>query len=95
MSLLVTASVLVSPHLFLYDAAVLILPGLWLGAWIQRETARAGVAGQRFWRALPFLCMTLLVPTALFIKIQVSVLLLLWQHFEVTRVVRTPATSSS
>ena len=41
MGLLVTASVLVSPHLFLYDAAVLILPGLWLAAWCQRDESAA------------------------------------------------------
>jgi hypothetical protein len=90
MGLLVTASVLVSPHLFLYDAAVLILPGLWFAAWFQRDASAAAVAGQRFWTLLPIVCVTLLVPTALFIKVQFSVFLLLWTHLLVAKTVRAP-----
>jgi hypothetical protein len=94
MGLLVTASVLASPHLFLYDAAVLILPGLWFAAWFQRDASAADAAGQRFWTVLPTYCFTLLVPTALFIKIQISVFLLLWLHLDLSRIVRTATKSS-
>jgi hypothetical protein len=87
MALLVTASVLVSPHLFAYDASVLILPGLWLGAWLRRDAVNADL-GSRYWQALPLLCVTFLVPTALFIKVQLSVLLLVWLHFDMTRAAR-------
>ena len=45
MAALVLAAVLISPHLFLYDATVLALPFLWLGAWVERgASARARLA---------------------------------------------------
>lgn len=86
MGLLVTASVLVNPHLFAYDATVLILPWLWLGAWLQREAIADSRFGHRYWQALALLGVTFLVPTALFIRVQLSVLLLVWLHVELARV---------
>jgi hypothetical protein len=76
MGVLAIATVLVSPHLFLYDAAILALPLLWLGGWVQSPQA-AGLA-TRYWRLVPLLFAAFLFPIAQLIAIQPSVLLLFW-----------------
>src|SRR5262249_55505936 len=75
MGLLVIASVLVSPHLTVYDGTVLAPAILWLGTWIHRDfTSEAPT----FWQGVFWLTLTLLVPTAALIKIQLSVFVLAW-----------------
>lgn len=76
MAVLVIATVLVSPHLFLYDAAILALALLWLGGWAQ-TVAGARIA-DRYWRIVPVLFAAFLFPIAQLITIQPSVLLLIW-----------------
>ena len=76
MAVLVIATVLVSPHLFLYDAAILALPLLWLGGWAQ--TAAGARIADRYWRLVPLLFAAFLFPIAQLIMIQPSVLLLFW-----------------
>ena len=75
MAVLVIATVLVSPHLFLYDAAILALPLLWLGAWVEREAA---TVRDRYWRLVPFLFAAFLFPIAQLIRVQPSVFVLFW-----------------
>lgn len=82
MGVLVLASVLVSPHLTVYDATVLVLPILWLGTWIQRELPRQAAG---FWPFVFWLYVTLLIPTAVLVRVQVSVLVLGWLFVNVTR----------
>jgi hypothetical protein len=85
MSVLVLATLLVSPHLPVYDAAVLALPCMWIGGWIKNapalgERETAGVVGSVYlWYVF------YLVPSALFLGIQVSVLILFWTFFRVAR----------
>ncbi len=83
------ASVLVSPHLTIYDATVLALPLIWLGGWIEQE-GRSRLAA-RYWPAVYWLVVTFLIPTALFIRLQVSVLVLAWLFVLVTRDVTAEA----
>ena len=78
MAVLVIATVLVSPHLFLYDAAILALPLLWLGAWTQRTDAVGARVSDRYWRLVPLIFAAFLLPVAQLIKIQPSVFLLFW-----------------
>ena len=77
------AAVLVNPHLIVYDAAILVLPLMWFGAGIsaQRTTAtRSGI------RALLYgLFLAFFIPTAALIKVQLSVLLMLWLFWKVRR----------
>jgi hypothetical protein len=78
MAVLVIATVLVSPHLFLYDAAILALPLLWLGAWVQRGDGAAARVRGRYWRIVPLVFAAFLFPVAQLVKIQPSVFLLFW-----------------
>jgi hypothetical protein len=74
MGAVVIGSVLVDPHLYVYDATLLVLPGLWLGQAIGEEPW--------FWQRAYWIVVTLFVPTAAVIGIQLSVVLLLellWQ----------------
>ena len=94
MGVLVLASVLVSPHLFTYDATVLALTIVWLGAWVERDPAGQAVAAQ-FWPLVCGLYAAFLLPFARVLFVQVSVLLMVWLLFVITRAVMqrpSPAT---
>jgi alpha-1,2-mannosyltransferase len=82
---LVVGSVLVNPHLTVYDATVLALAFLWLGAWVQ-SSPRTGLTAV-FWPMIYGLFVTFLFPTALVFRVQLSVLLLGWFFMVVTRTV--------
>jgi hypothetical protein len=75
MSAFVIATVLVSPHLLVYDATVLVLPFLWIGSEVA-SNERLKRHGQRFGSMVYWLYVTLLIPTALFIHLQASVIIL-------------------
>jgi hypothetical protein len=87
LGVLLLATVLVSPHLFAYDAAVLALAILWIGAWMEEQRAVRPAAADRFWRGVPLLYATFLLPFAHIIKVQVSVLVMLWLLFTVAAAV--------
>jgi Glycosyltransferase family 87 len=72
----VLASVLLSPHLTVYDAAVLALPLIWIGAFIQEHTRPNDRA--TFWTVVYWMFVAFLAPTAFAIKVQASVLLMIW-----------------
>ncbi len=80
--IVVIATVLVSPHLTVYDATILALPIVWLGGWIMQE--RQEDLARIFWPAVYWLFVALLVPTALLIRVQISVLLLGWLFVRMT-----------
>jgi alpha-1,2-mannosyltransferase len=82
LGVLVLATVLVSPHLTIYDATVLVLPLIWIGGWIAAR-GRTDIA-TTFWTAVYWLVVTLFIPTALFIRIQISVFVLGWLFLKVT-----------
>jgi hypothetical protein len=82
-AVLVIASALVDPHLTIYDATVLALPFVLLGGWVQ-QSERPGLA-HVFWPTVYGLFLTYLFPTALLIRVQLSVLLLGWFFIVVTR----------
>lgn len=75
-AVVVLASVLVSPHLTIYDATLLALPLLLLGGWV--ESAGHERAAAQYWPAVYWLFVAFLVPVALVTKVQVSVFLLCW-----------------
>jgi len=80
---LILASVLVNPHLIVYDAVVLALPLLWFGAYVQARQVRADAV--MFWTTVYWLCVTLIAPTARAIAVQVSVILMTWILVLITR----------
>lgn len=90
---LAIASVLVNPHLVVYDAAVLAVPFLSIGAWLSADPLRLRALGRRWWSMVYLLYPMLLVPTALFLRVQVSVLILAWMVYALGRpaVVGAPA----
>ncbi len=75
---LVLATVLISPHLFAYDATVLVLPLLWIGAWVQRHHHSDAALVAHFWPIVIGLYATLLIPFARIILLQPSVWLMIW-----------------
>jgi hypothetical protein len=76
LGLVILASVLVNPHLIVYDAAVLALPLIWFGGYVQERGVREDSVA--FWTTVYWLYVTLLAPTAAIIGVQVSVLLMAW-----------------
>jgi alpha-1,2-mannosyltransferase len=73
MAIVMLASVLVNPHLIVYDAAILALPLLWIGAFVTGQPrARA------YWLAVYALFAFSLAPTALLVGLQISVLVIAW-----------------
>jgi len=86
-SSMVIGTVLVSPHLFVYDAAVLVIPLLLTGAWVESQRPPWRFA---FWQAVYATFILFLFPTARVIRVQGSVLVMLWMFFQVQRAARRP-----
>ena len=78
MGTLVLASVLVNPHLYVYDASLLILAGLWLGEAFSADS-------HWFWRRAYLLTLLVLVPTAALVRIQLSVVAMLELFYQAQR----------
>jgi hypothetical protein len=76
LGVVIVASVLVNPHLIVYDATILALPLIWIGAYVQEHRASNDAA--TFWIVVYWMFVTFLAPTAFAIKVQVSVLLMIW-----------------
>ena len=76
LGVVIFASVLVNPHLTIYDATVLALPLIWIGAYIQENRASTNAA--TFWIVVSWMFVAFLAPTAIAIKVQVSVSLMIW-----------------
>jgi hypothetical protein len=73
---LLLASVLVNPHVFVYDAVVLAPALVWLAGWVYREESTLQITKSVFVLAVYGLSLSLLVPSGALIPIQVSVLVL-------------------
>jgi hypothetical protein len=80
--LVILATTLINPHLFGYDAVVLVLPFIWLGAWVEEKRPSIRHA---YWQSLYFLSVLLLFPSALLLHLQLSVVLMVWLFWEVSR----------
>ena len=83
LGLAILASVLVNPHLIVYDAAILVLPLLWFGAWYVQRGDPVGL--NTFGAVTYALVLTFLVPTAALIYLQLSVIVMLGLCAIVTR----------
>ena len=77
MGTVIIGTVLVDPHLYVYDAILLVLAGLWLGDVVGFETW--------FWQRVYWMTVTLFVPTAAVIRVQLSVVLLSELLYQVWR----------
>ena len=85
MGVLALGSVLVNPHVVVYDVAVLAAPLVWLGGWFEGNS-QGSPELRRQWRvALYALFVFLLVPTARFVPIQLSPLVMLWLLYVASR----------
>jgi hypothetical protein len=73
---LIVASVLVNPHVFVYDAVVLAPALVWLAGWAFGEAHTPRVTRPVFAAGVYGLYLSLLAPTAGFVVIQLSVLVL-------------------
>jgi hypothetical protein len=80
--IILLATVLVNPHLFAYDAVVLVLPFIWLGGWVEATQA---CVRNGYWQAVYMISVLLLLPTALVMYIQASVLVMIWLFWRMTQ----------
>jgi hypothetical protein len=85
MGVLVLASVLVNPHVFVYDAVILAPALIWFGGWLFLDSPVPRSTGAVFGSALYALYLTTLFPTAGRVLIQVSVFVLGMLFFAVSR----------
>jgi hypothetical protein len=81
-SAVIFASVLVSPHLLIYDVALLAVPLICCFGWVARQHEKH--VGE-FAGVVYLLFGGLLVPTALFIGVQASVLVILYLLHRISR----------
>lgn len=82
-AVLMVATVLVSPHLTIYDASLLAMPLVLLGGWAE---ARGESLLRAVFRVVTYLLfVAFLVPVALLIRLQPSVFLLVWLFLVVVR----------
>ena len=88
---LILASVLVNPHLTVYDATVLVPAALWIGAWV--SSSRQWVLHQKFWSLAYWTFAAFLAPTAWLLGVQLSVVLLLLILLTVTWSAEQPRSS--
>lgn len=86
---LVTGSVLLNPHLNLYDVAVMAVPLVWLTGWFEAEPEKAPGIRERSRLAIYALYVLLLVPTARLVWIQLSPLVLVWFVYALWRTTRS------
>lgn len=84
---LVLASALVNPHLSIYDVTVLALPVVWIGGWL----AERRIEARRYWQLVYWLVVSVLLPTAALIRLQLSPLLMLALFLEARRAARMTA----
>jgi hypothetical protein len=84
-AVLVLASVLVSPHAFVYDAVVLAPVLIWLAGWVYGEVPILRGTSPFFALGVYGLCLSLLVPTAAIVPIQLSVFVLAGLFVTVSR----------
>jgi len=83
MAVLVLGSFLVSPHAAIYDATLLVLPLLWVAGWVRAH--REAHLGSTFWPAVYWLFVAFFLPTAILLRVQASVLLIVFLFVQVTR----------
>jgi len=76
----ILAAVLCNPHLIIYDAALLALPLWWFAQWFKGR-AEAG----SYWAALYVLFVAFAFPLAAVIHLQITVVVLVWMAWAVTR----------
>ncbi len=76
------AAVLVNPHLIVYDAAILVLPLLWFGADVAAHGSEDAI--RRYGTFVYGLFLVFFIPTAALIKVQLSVVFMLWLCWKVS-----------
>jgi Glycosyltransferase family 87 len=86
--MVIVASVLVSPHLIIYDAAILALPLIWFAAYVKERSDRIDRA--IFGAAVYWLFVMLLVPSATAVGVQLSVPIMVWLTLHTARMVQPP-----
>jgi alpha-1,2-mannosyltransferase len=89
LAIVTLASVLASPHLLVYDLALVALPLIWIGAFCQSAPVKGRLAALYY-----VACLTLLLPTAGVLRIQLSVIALvavLWVALREAHTMPTPA----
>jgi hypothetical protein len=84
-AVLIVGSVLVNPHVFSYDATVLAPALIWLAGWAYGEAQAHRTLSTVFAPAVYALYVCLALPTAIFLPVQASVLILAALFVTVTR----------
>jgi alpha-1,2-mannosyltransferase len=92
--MLMAASLIASPHLSIYDLIILFPVALWCGAYVESHGSLE--ERRKFWGLAHLFVLLVLLPTAAFVKIQISVVVLvglfLWTGMRVCRWAAVSAT---
>jgi len=91
--MVIVASVLVSPHLIIYDAAILALPLIWFAAYVQERSDRINTA--IFGAGIYWLFVMLLLPSAAAVGVQLSVPIMMWLALQTARLARPSIAAAS
>ena len=92
LGVVILASVLVNPHLIVYDVTLLILPLVWFAAYVLEPERRGHAAA--FGRTIYWLFAALFAPTATVIGLQASVPLMMGLFVWMARVATTAQSTS-
>jgi hypothetical protein len=90
---LAIGSVLVNPHVNLYDVTALAAPLLSTTLWLETRAERRTELRSRWHRALYALYVTLLLPTARFVQLQLAPFVMLWLLVMTGRATEPPGSS--
>jgi hypothetical protein len=92
---LAIGSLLVNPHVNLYDATALAAPLLSTTLWVETGAARSAALRDRWHLALYALYVTLLLPTARFVQLQFAPFVMLWLLLMTRRMSGAPGGAAS
>jgi hypothetical protein len=95
MGALVIGSTLVNPHLIVYDAAVIAAPLVSLSGWLETKGGAASGLRRRWYLAIYALYVLLFFPTARFMAVQLSPLVLLFLMHTVWQLADDPSLDGS
>jgi hypothetical protein len=85
---MILASVLVNPHVIVYDVTVLAMPLIWFAAYMR--DSRPDFAAN-FWKTVCWLFAAFFVPTSSLIGLQLSVPLMVWLLVLINKAAMAPA----
>jgi hypothetical protein len=85
MAALIMGSVLLNPHVYLYDVSVLAVALVWIAGWLETDARGRSTVRAQWYLATYVLFVCLLAPTARIFWLQLSPFVVLWFLYSVAR----------